>query len=883
MKIFNLFLSAKSTVGNKISINSADKIILSACVAKIDKLLSSLNSSIDGISDQEALLRLEKYGANRILQIKKTSLFNLLFDSINPLNILLLIIAAVSFFIGDFKAAIVIATMVLVSITLTSFQEYRSNKAIEKLRLMVKTTATVIRKNEVKEVGDEERFFSVINVEKREIEIEQLVPGDVIHLSAGDIIPADVRLIFAKDLFINQASITGESFPIEKTSLTKKINPENSFNLNNICNMGSNCVSGTALAVVLLTGKNTVFGRIANKVTAKKPKTNFDLGIKQYTWLMLRFMMVMVPIVFLLNGLGKGDWFVAFLFSVAVAVGLTPGVLPMIVTINLARGAIALSRNKVIVKHLSSIQNFGAMDVLCSDKTGTLTQDKIVLEKYVNLNGEESEEVLNYAYLNSFYQTGLKNLLDRAILDHGDNHYNSFLDKKYKKIDEIPFDFNRRRMSVVLDDSAKKTHILICKGAIEEMLEISNKALINGNFVKLENSKKNQLFSLANSFSNDGFRVIAVAIKEVDNNKIEYCVNDEQEMTLVGFMAFFDPPKDSTAQAISLLSKQGVSVKILTGDSMAVTKKICNEVGIDVKNVILGNDLDKLSDKELEAIVKNITIFAKLSPFHKERIVKSLQNIGCVVGFLGDGINDAAALRVSDVGISVDSAVDIAKESADIVLLEKSLLVLEKGIIKGRMVFGNIIKYVKMSSSSNFGNMFSVVGASCFLPFLPMLPIQILTNNLLYDFSQASIATDNVDEEYLEQPKKWNMREISKFMYTFGPISSIFDYVMFAILIFFFGSWNNPAFFQTGWFVHSLVSQAIIIHIIRTNKIPFLQSRSSWTMIASSVLIVIIGVYLPFSPLASSLGMVQLPIEYFGFLVINIALYCFLAQKFKRN
>ncbi len=859
-----------------------ENIILSAAYLETDKLLSSLNSSIDGISDQEAELRQEKYGANQVVQIKKDSLLALLFRSINPLNILLLTLALMSFFIGDFKAAIVITVMVLLSIILTSFQEFRSGKAMEKLRLMVRTTATVIRKNEVEENEDEEQFFPLNKVEKREIDIEQLVPGDIITLAAGDIIPADVRLIFAKDLFVNQSSLTGESLPVEKSSNPETTKTTNYVELNNICHMGSNVVSGTAIALVLLTGKNTFFGRIAGKITAKKSKTNFDLGIKQYTWLMIRFMLVMVPIVFLLNGFGKGDWFSAFLFAVAVAIGLTPEVLPMIVTINLARGAIAMSRNKVIVKRLSSIQNFGAMDVLCSDKTGTLTQDKVILERYVDLNGKESELVLSYAYLNSFYQTGLKNLLDRAILDHGDQNYDAFLDRKYKKIDEIPFDFNRRRMSVVLENENNK-HLITCKGAVEEILSISSQALIGGQVVELNEQERIRLNLLANDFSEDGFRVIAVAIKEITENKTQYAVADESGLTLIGFMAFLDPPKESTAEAISLLNKHGVSVKILTGDAMAVTKKICKEVGIDVQNVMLGTELDKLSDGELEKIARDITIFAKLSPLHKERIVKALQNSGFVVGFLGDGINDAAALKAADVGISVDSAVDVAKESADIVLLEKSLLVLEKGIIKGRMVFGNIIKYIKMGSSSNFGNMFSVVGASYFLPFLPMLPIQILTNNLLYDFSQASVATDNVDEEYLDKPRKWDMREINKFMFILGPISSLFDYLMFAILIFVFGAWHNAALFQTGWFVHSLVSQSLIVHIIRTNKVPFLQSRASWTMTIASIVIIFIGIYLPFSPLADSLGLVQLPAKYFGFLAIVVLSYAALVQLVKRK
>lgn len=877
-----LFFSKPNSDSNKPAANVATNVIFSAANSAIDKLLSSFNSSIDGISDLEAEERLEKYGANQVAQVDDNySIFTFLFKSINPLNVLLLILAGVSFFIGDFKAALVISVMVALSVILTSFQEYRSTKAIKKLRLMVHTTATVIRKNNIESEDDEEQIFPLTSVEKREIDIVKLVPGDVIQLSAGDIIPADVRLISAKDLFINQASLTGESLPVEKSSL-ENTKITNQLELPNICYMGSNVVSGTATAVVLLTGKNTFFGKLANKITTKKSQTNFDIGIKQFTWLMIRFMLVMVPVVFLINGFGKGDWFSAFLFAVAVAIGLTPEVLPMIVTINLARGAISMSRNKVIVRSLSSIQNFGAMDVLCSDKTGTLTQDKVILEKYVNLQGVESEEVLGYAYLNSFYQTGLKNLLDRAILEHGNQNYDAILNRKYRKLDEIPFDFNRRRMSVVLEDNQSK-HILICKGAVEEMINISSKGLIDGDIVNLNYEERLRLNNIASEFSEDGFRVIAVAVKEVDSNKNQYEVADESGLTLIGFMAFLDPPKETTAQAISLLRKHGVDVKILTGDAMAVTKKICKDVGIEIKNAILGSELDNLSDKQLEKIAKGTSIFAKLSPLHKERIVKALQNSGCVVGFLGDGINDAAALKAADVGISVDSAVDIAKESADIVLLEKSLLVLEKGIIKGRTVFSNIIKYIKMGSSSNFGNMFSVVGASCFLPFLPMLPIQILTNNLLYDFSQASVATDNVDEEYLEKPRKWDMSGIKKFMLTLGPVSSIFDYVIFAVLIIVFGALKNPALFQTGWFVYSLVSQTMITHIIRTNKIPFLQSRPSLTMTIASIVIIAVGLFLPFSPLADSLGLVQLPFEYYTFLFAIVLIYMAVAQIVKNK
>lgn len=860
----------------------AVELLLSSSACETEKLLSSFKTSIYGLSPGEVEERLETYGSNVVAEKKAVNpVLELLSKFANPLNILLLALAGLSFFVGDIKAAIVISIMVLLSVVLTFLQEHRSNKALETLRSMVSNTATVIRKIETEDEEDGQ-FFPFASADKQEVRIENLVPGDIIHLSAGDIIPADIRLISSKDLFINQSSLTGESLPVEKSSNTLEHKIGNPLDLANICYMGSNCVSGTATALVLLTGKDTFFGRLSSKIADKKIQTSFDKGINRFTWLMIRFMGVMVPVVFLINGFSKGNWFDAFLFAMAVAVGLTPEILPMIVTINLARGAISMSRNKVIVKRLSSIQNFGAMDILCCDKTGTLTRDKVILEKYVDLMGEENSEVLHYAYLNSFYQTGLKNLLDRAILEHGNQNHNLLLDKKYKKLDEIPFDFNRRRMSVILEEDHNK-HIVICKGATEEMLSISNKGLINGHIVDLDDNHRRNLNELVQSFSEDGFRVIAVAYKEMAVRAGEYSVKDEDNMTMIGFMAFLDPPKDTAAEAIALLSKHGVAVKVLTGDGHLVTKKICKEVGLAIDKIVVGSEIDNMNDADLALIAEQTTIFAKLSPSNKERIVRALQNNGHVVGFLGDGINDAPALKVADVGISVDSAVDVAKESADIVLLEKSLLVLEKGIIKGRTVFGNITKYIKMSASSNFGNMFSVLGASYFLPFLPMLPIQILTNNLLYDFSQTAIATDSVDEEYLEKPRGWNIKDIARFMIFMGPISSIFDYVTYFIMLYIFGAWKNPALFQTGWFVESLISQTLIIHIIRTNKIPFIQSRASLTMTITSLVIVVCGIYLPFSMLAESLGLVKLPLSYFGFLLVIMLCYMTLAQIVKNK
>ena len=849
--------------------------------------LRRMDSSSEGLLDRESEDRLLVYGPNAIVHEKHRSPVRQLLSYFkNPLNVLLLTLSALSFYLGDTEAATIIAIMVALSITLTFVQEFRSSNAAERLRAMVSTTATVLRKDRRSGVPDEvNRYFNIHltphGPQRREVPIDTLVPGDVIQLSAGDMIPADVRLLTAKDLFINQSSLTGEALPVEKFSNTEQVQGKDPLQLGNVCFMGTNVVSGTATAVVVLTGSDTYFGALAQMVSGERQLTSFDRGINQFTWLMIRFILVMTPLVFLINGFTKGDWMEAFLFSMAVAVGLTPEMLPMIVTVNLGKGALAMSRKKVIVKRLNSIQNFGAMDVLCTDKTGTLTQDKIILEKHVDIYGHENEDVLEYAYLNSFHQSGLKNLLDVAVLEYAGLNDQLRAGANYRKVDEIPFDFQRRRMSVVVE--GKGRHLLICKGAVEEVFSCCTAAEVNGQSVALDPSHLDKLVQVTRELNEDGFRVIAIAYKETPATTTTYSVKDESGLVLVGYIAFLDPPKDSAREAIAALHRHGVEVKILTGDNDVVTRKVCHDVGLKVKQILLGSDLEAMTDEQLAAAAENVVVFAKLSPAQKARVIKALHLRGHVVGFMGDGINDGPALKAADVGISVDTAVDIAKESADIILLEKSLMVLEEGVIEGRKVFGNIVKYIKMGASSNFGNMFSVLGASAWLPFLPMQAIQVLTNNLLYDFSQTAIPTDHVDEEYIAKPRRWDIANITRFMLMVGPISSIFDYVTFAILYFLFKA-NTDAgasLFQTGWFVESLLSQTLIIHIIRTGRIPFIQSRASLPLALTSLVICTVGVWLPYSPFAHALGFMPLPPQFWPYLIGILVGYLTLAHLMK--
>jgi Mg2+-importing ATPase len=834
-----------------------------------DEACAKAGSSLEGLSQKQASARLKKFGPNLVAREAKATILQELWGRArNPLNALLLTLAIVSYFLGDIRAAVVIASMVVLAITTAFIQEHRSNEAAARLRAMVHTTASVRRRP-----NDADNPFT-------EVSIERLVPGDIVRLSAGDIVPADLRLVDAKDLFINQSALTGEAMPAEKYAHACEGDFDDPFEIPNLCFMGANVVSGYGSGVLLRTGRNTFFGELADQIAGRRVPTAFDQGVNKFTWLMIRFMLVMVPTVFLINGVTKHDWLEALLFAVAVAVGLTPEMLPMIVTVNLAKGAIAMSRKKVIVKRLNAIQNFGAMDVLCTDKTGTLTQDRIILKRHLDIFGDDSDRVLEFAYLNSHFQSGLKNLLDIAVLEHAEVEDALRPSHRFTKIDEIPFDFQRRRLSVVVQRDDGR-HLLICKGAVEELFSISTRYESKNECARLDPSHLETAKRETAELNADGFRVVAVAYKEMPPAQTVYAVADESDLTLLGYIAFLDPPKESAAEAIADLAKAGVSVKILTGDNEIVTRKICKDVGLKVDRIVVGSEIEQMSDDALSDLATTTIVFAKLSPPQKAKVIEALHRRGRVVGYLGDGINDGPALKTADVGISVDTAVDIAKESADIILLEKNLLVLDEGVIEGRRIFANITKYIKMGASSNFGNMFSVLGASIFLPFLPMAPIQVLTNNLLYDFSQTTIPTDNVDEEYLASPRKWDISNIFKFMVFIGPISSIFDYVTYGVMLFVFNAWTNPPLFQTGWFVESLLTQTLIIHIIRTARIPFFESRASNALIMTTIIICAVGIILPFTWVGSVLGFTPLPGLYWPLVAAILATYATLTHLVK--
>lgn len=867
--------------------NSVKRLIEASCSDE-KTLYQMMDSHAKGIDEESAQERQELYGRNEVQHEKSPSwLSQLLSAFVNPFIGILIFIAVTSAIIDiwlpknseeDYSTVIMVGVMVCISVVLRFIQEYKSNAAANKLKDMVETTATVMREGK-----------------KMEVDMHELVPGDVVMLSAGDMIPADCRIMLSKDLFVIQSALTGESLPVEKRGLTiqkENASRQSPFELENICFMGTNVVSGTATAMVVNTGSLTYFGSLSKSVMNKRAETGFDRGLKKVSYLLITFMAVMVPVVFVVNGLAKDNWLEALLFAVAIAVGLTPEMLPMIVTANLAKGAVNMSKRKVIVKRLNAIQNIGAMDMLCTDKTGTLTLDKVVLERHLNIYGETDEEVLKWTYLNSYHQTGLKSLLDVAILEHVELHDTLHADEEFSKIDEIPFDFQRRRMSVVLKQTNGK-HLLICKGAVEEMLKLCNRAFDPGDdrqlqiatdqVMPMDNTIRQHIIDMSKKLNEEGLRVLIVAVKEFDERALNYSVDDEKDLIMAGFVGFLDPAKPSAHSAIEALQKLGVRIKVLTGDNEIVTKKICHDVGIPFEHIILGTQLEQMSDDELKEQVREVAIFAKLSPMQKQRVVKTLQQMGHSVGFMGDGINDAAALKAADVGISVDTAVDIAKESADIILLEKDLMVLRKGVIYGRRTFGNIIKYIKMTTSSNFGNMLSMLGASIFLPFLPMLPIQILSQNLLYDISQTAIPWDKMDKEFIEKPKVWNASSIKRFMFAMGPVSSIFDYVTFALMFFVFKA-NMPAhqsLFQTGWFVEGLLSQTLIVHIIRTRKIPFLQSWATAPVVALTSLIICIAVLIPFTPIAGALKMTSLPMAYFPYLIAILLVYSITAQIVK--
>ncbi|PMB33916.1 magnesium-translocating P-type ATPase [Fischerella thermalis BR2B] len=862
--------------------------VVEESATSIDQVLRTLNSNKQGLVENDALSRLKKFGKNEVSHEKPPTWYGQLLQSFNnPFVYILIGLAVVSYLTEDVEATIILTIMVVVSGVLRFVQEYRSTQAAEKLKALVSTTATVKRRNRLDNPG-----------EQREIPINELVPGDIIHLAAGDMIPADVRLLSSKDLFVSQAVLTGESLPVEKYdtlgAVVEKradvvVQDQVSFlDSPTICFMGTNVISGTAIAVVVATGDRTYFGSLAKNIVGKRVLTSFEQGVNRVSWLLIGFMAVMVPIVFLINGITKGNWFDAFLFGVSVAVGLTPEMLPMIVTANLAKGSVAMANQKVVVKRLNAIQNFGAMDVLCTDKTGTLTQDKIILERHIDLHGYESHEPLQYGYLNSYYQTGLKNLLDVAVLEHVELNTKLRPSEGYTKVDEIPFDFVRRRMSVVVEElnPSHNKHILICKGAVEEIFNICSHAKYQGAITRMNEFVRADGMRVTQQLNEDGFRVIAVAYKEIpipQDTIPTYGAKDECDLILVGYLAFLDPPKDSASQAIMALQEHGVAVKIITGDNDIVTRKICQEVDLQIDGILLGSQMEKMSDEQLADMVDTTTVFAKMSPIQKAQIIRVLRSKGHTVGYMGDGINDAAALRDADVGISVDTAVDIAKESADIILLEKNLMVLERGVIEGRRTFANILKYLNMTASSNFGNVFSVMGSSAFLPFLPMQPIQLLTQNLLYDISQITIPFDNVDKDFLKKPQKWNVPNIGRFMLFIGPVSSIFDYVTFIVMWFVFDA-NTPEevqLFNSGWFVEGLLSQTLIVHMIRTSRWPFLQSTASLPVLLLTGIIIAIGMVIPFTPLGAALGMVPLPMRYFGWLWAILGAYCLLTQAIK--
>ncbi|CAI0738769.1 Magnesium-transporting ATPase, P-type 1 [Serratia proteamaculans] len=862
----------------------------------VDQTLANLKCNRNGLTQDDVVERLEQFGVNQVAHEKAPhALVQLIAAFNNPFIFVLMVLAAISFFTDywlpaqrgeetELTGVIIILVMVSLSGLLRFWQEYRTNKAAETLKSMVRTTATVLRRSS----------YSAQPL-TLEVPIRELVPGDIIKLSAGDMIPADVRLLASRDLFISQAILTGEAIPIEKYDAMGNVSQKSSedevssehalLELSNICLMGTNVASGTATAVVVATGGHTYFGSLAKSIVGSRSQTAFDRGVNSVSWLLIRFMLVMVPIVLLINGFTKGDWSEAALFALAVAVGLTPEMLPMIVSSNLAKGAIAMSRRKVVVKRLNAIQNFGAMDVLCTDKTGTLTQDRIILEHHLDVSGVRDNEVLHLAWLNSVHQSGMKNLMDQAVIRFGRGKPGIEALGRFSKVDELPFDFVRRRLSIVVADENNQQR-LICKGAVEEMLEIATHVRDGQQIVPLDPARRETLQALAAQYNEDGFRVLVLATRELGEQKhaLPLSVADERDMVIQGVLTFLDPPKESAQEAIAALQENGVAVKVLTGDNPVITCKICRDVGLEPGEPLSGPQIAEMDDVTLAREVEQRTVFTKLTPLQKSRVLKMLQANGHTVGFLGDGINDAPALRDADVGISVDTGTDIAKESADIILLEKNLMVLEEGVIKGRETFGNIIKYLNMTASSNFGNVFSVLVASAFIPFLPMLAIHLLIQNLMYDISQLSLPWDKMDKEFLRKPRKWDAKNIGRFMLWIGPTSSIFDITTYALMWFVFAanSVEHQALFQSGWFIEGLLSQTLVVHMLRTQKIPFIQSTAALPVLLTTILVMALGIYLPFSPLGALVGLQPLPWEYFPWLAGTLVSYCVVAQLMKR-
>lgn len=873
--------------------------------------LGYLNTTLCGLEPGKVEENRSEYGSNKVTREKKKTLPQRLAGAfINPFTAILFCLALVSSFTDmifphfslfgcvpkdfDCLTVVIILTMVFLSGTLRFVQESRSGNAAEKLLAMITTTCTVTRKGQ----------------EMAEIPLDEVVVGDIVHLSAGDMLPADVRILDAKDLFVSQASLTGESEPIEKIPMVNETR-DAITDYTNIAFMGSNVLSGSASAVVVTVGDHTLFGSMASEVAHEAVETSFSKGVNAVSWVLIRFMLVMVPLVFVANGITKGDWLSAFLFGISIAVGLTPEMLPMIVTTCLAKGAVSMSKKQTIVKNLNSIQNFGAIDILCTDKTGTLTQDKVVLEYHLNVNGEDDLRVLRHAYLNSYFQTGYKNLMDVAIIqkteeEEADDPQLVDLSEHYVKVDEIPFDFARRRLTTVVQNRDGKTQ-MVTKGAVEEMLSICSFAECDGKVRPMTKELKSRILATVDDLNEKGFRVLAIAQKSNPSPAGAFGVTDECDMVLMGYLAFLDPPKESTADAIKALKAHGVTTKILTGDNDKVTRTICKQVGLKVRNMLLGSDLENMSDQELAKAAETTDVFAKLTPDQKARVVSVFRENGHTVGFMGDGINDASAMKSADIGISVDTAVDVAKESADIVLLEKDLMVLEEGIIEGRKTYVNMIKYIKMTASSNFGNMFSVLAASALLPFLPMESLQLIFLNLIYDLSCTAIPWDNVDEEFISVPRKWDASSVGSFMMWIGPTSSVFDWMTYIFMYFVFcplfvskGVLYNDlashfagadlvrmqtayvAMFQTGWFIESMWSQTLVIHMIRTPKLPFIQSHASAPLTLMTFTGIGVLTIIPFTTFGRMLGFVALPTAYFAYLIPCILLYMVLATSLKK-
>lgn len=836
----------------------------------LQELYQHFHGQAEGLSEEEAVHRLSKYGPNQIAQERIPRWYVQLFQAFrNPFVAMLGVIAGVSLF-QNRETTFMIGVMVLISVLLRFSQERRSTIAAARLKELVRITATVVRKDAHGQAN------------AKEVPVEDLVPGDIIKLAAGDLIPADVRLLKSKDLSVSQSALTGEALPVEKEATAALPTSANVLELPSLCFLGTHVLSGTATALVLATGAQTYLGSLAHHLVGRRSPTSFDRNLEQLGRVIVGLTVTMAVLVLLINGFGKYDalgkhnWSQAFLFALSVAVGLTPEMLPMIVSAVLALGSLAMARKRVIVKRLYAIQNLGAMDVLCTDKTGTLTEDKVLLSKHCNVGGEEDEDVFCYAYLNSLHQTNLKNLLDQAILDH-----QTLPIEDSKKIDEIPFDFSRRMMSVVLEVAGKR--MLLAKGAPQEVLSHCSGFERDGTLAPIDSSAMPQLQAEIDQLHNKGFRVLSVAYKEVPRTQEIFSTKDENNLVLKGHVAFLDPPKETAAAAISALIQYGLQVKVLTGDNDIITRRVCTEVGIAVERVLVGSEIDQCNDAELQHRVDQTSVFARLTPAHKERIIQLLRKQGHVVGYLGDGINDAPALRAADVGISVNNAVDIAKESADVILLEKNLLVLQEGVLEGRKVFGNILKYIRMGLSSNFGNMLSVLGASLLFPFLPMMPIQLLVQNLLYDFSQSTIPLDHVDEETLRKPRKWSLDKLLRFVFVLGPVSSLFDYVLFGLMYFVFSATTlqKQSLFQTGWFVEGFLSQTLIVHFIRTRRIPFFQSRAAWPLTLTTCAIALVGLLLPFTPLGPHLHFVPLPGRYFFYLGGILLGYMLLTQGVK--